>query len=237
MAVGAMDSLDEKLEDGIEFTDEEFIPEDFVTDKEKRRIIMQMIETELTEVQRQAVILYYYSGLTVSQIAAQTNCPEGTVKYRLSAARERIREAVLIYEKEHDDRLHAIAPIPVLTRILRAEAEQISVPDIPLDLPKANTAPANTILKKAGGSTMKNALTVKIIAGVAALGVVGGGIAPAVSNSGGKDNSGTDKPAVTASAGTDESAAENVGSANAAPSESTDTSENTAAPEVTAGGI
>ncbi|MBR1752516.1 MAG: hypothetical protein IJ740_16885, partial [Ruminococcus sp.] len=108
---------------------------------------------------------------------------ENTVKYRLCAAREKIREAVLIYEKEHDDRLHAFMPIPVLTRIFRTEAEQISVPDIPLHLPKAASAPANTILKKAGESKMKNAIAGKIITGVLALGVIGGGIAIAVNSS------------------------------------------------------
>lgn len=179
----ALDSLDEKLDEGIEFADEEFIPEDYVTDMERRRIIMNIIETELSDVQRQTVILYYYNQLTVSQIADEMSCPENTVKYRLCAAREKIREAVLIYEKEHDDRLHAIMPIPVLTRIFRTEAEQISVPDIPLNLPMAASAPANTILKKAGESKMKNAITGKIIAGVVALGVIGGGIAIAVNSS------------------------------------------------------
>ncbi|MBR1384233.1 MAG: sigma-70 family RNA polymerase sigma factor, partial [Ruminococcus sp.] len=179
----AAESLDEKLEEGIEFADEEFIPEDYVTDMERRRIIMNIIETELSDVQRQTVILYYYNQLTVSQIADEMSCPENTVKYRLCAAREKIREAVLIYEKEHDDRLHAIMPIPVLTRIFRTEAEQISVPDIPLHLPKAASAPANTLLKKAGGSKMKNAIAGKIIAGVVALGVIGGGIAIAVNSS------------------------------------------------------
>lgn len=180
------ESLDEKLEEGIEFTDEEFIPEEYVSDMERRRIIMHIIETELSDVQRQTVILYYYNQLTVSQIADEMSCPENTVKYRLCAAKDRIKEAVLIYEKEHDDRLHAIIPLPVLTRIFRTEAEQISVPDIPLHLPKKVSAPANTILKNAGGSKMKNALLGKIIAGVAAVGVIGGGIAIALNS--GKDN-------------------------------------------------
>lgn len=64
----ALDLLDEKLDEGIEFADEEFIPEDYVTDLERRRIIMNIIETELSDVQRQTVILYYYNQLTVSQI-------------------------------------------------------------------------------------------------------------------------------------------------------------------------
>lgn len=188
----AAESLDEKLEEGIEFTDEEFIPEEYVSDMERRRIIMNIIETELSDVQRQTVILYYYNQLTVSQIADEMSCPENTVKYRLCAARDKIKEAVLIYEKEHDDRLHAIMPIPVLTRIFRTEAEQISVPDIPLHLPKKVSAPAKTILKNAGGSKIKNALLGKIIAGVAAVGVIGGGIAAVVVHNSNDNDSKTD---------------------------------------------
>ena len=214
----AAESLDEKLEEGIEFTDEEFIPEECVSDMERRRIIMHIIETELSDVQRQTVILYYYNQLTVSQIADEMSCPENTVKYRLCAARDKIKEAVLIYEKEHDDRLHAIIPLPVLTRIFRTEAEQISVPDIPLHLPENSSAPAQTILKNAGGSKMKNALLGKIIAGVAAVGVIGGGITAVVVHNSKDNDSKTDSKASIVSTDTgsntsvNDTAAENSGS-------------------------
>lgn len=214
----AAESLDEKLEEGIEFTGEEFIPEEYVSDMERRRIIMHIIETELSDVQRQTVILYYYNQLTVSQIADEMSCPENTVKYRLCAARDRIKEAVLIYEKEHDDRLHTIIPLPVLTRIFRTEAEQISVPDIPLHLPENISAPAKTILKNAGGSKMKNALLGKIIAGVAAVGVIGGGIAVVVVHNSNDNDSKTDSKASIVSTDTgsntsvNDTAAENSGS-------------------------
>ena len=147
------ESLDEHIEQGGELTDESFIPEEYASDAEKRRIIMNIIETELTDVQRRTVLLYYYSQLTVSEIAVAMDCTESSVKYRLVTAREKIKEAVVIYEKEHDDRLHAIVPIPVLTRIFRAEAEQISVPDIPLHLSNAGASSANTVIKNAGGTT------------------------------------------------------------------------------------
>ncbi|MBR1750498.1 MAG: RNA polymerase sigma factor, partial [Ruminococcus sp.] len=151
--------------------------------------IMNIIDTELSDVQRRTILLYYYNGLTVAEIAGVMDCPEGTVMYRLHAAREKIREAVLIYEKEHDDRLHAIVPIPVLTRIFRAEAEQISLPDIRLDLNnKANHTSAKNITQKAGGSTMKNAIVGKIIAGAAAIAVIGGGITAAVLHNSNSDS-------------------------------------------------
>lgn len=183
------DSLEEHIEQGEEFRDDGFIPEDYAADLEKRRVIMHIIDTKLSDVQRQTIVLYYYNGMSISEIAGVMDCPEGTVKYRLSAAREKIKEAVLIYEKENNDRLHAIVPVPVLTRIFRAEAEQISVPDIPLDLSKAASKSSVNKNLKAGGSAMKSALAGKIIAGVAALAVTGGVIATVVINKNSSDDS------------------------------------------------
>lgn len=214
------ESLDEHIEQGGELTDDSFIPEDYVTDTEKRRVIMDIIDTELSDVQRQTVLLYYYNGMTAAEIAGVMDCPEGTVMYRLHAARKKLREAVLIYEKEHDDRLHAIVPVPALTRIFRAEAEQLSLPDIPLQLPKAGSVPENTILKKAGGSTVKKALALKIAAGAVAAAVVIGGIAVAVSKSSDDDDSSsrTRKGSSQSSAASvEDSVEENAGSSSPGP--------------------
>lgn len=191
------ESLDEKLEHGVEFSDDEnFIPEDYVANAEKRRVIMNIIDTELSEVQRQTIILYYYNGLKTHEIASIMNCPEGTVTYRLSAARAKIKEAVLIYEKENKDRLHAIVPIPILTLILRSEAERTVVPDIRL----FNNPAASANHLKAGGKTMLNTLKAKIIAGACAAAVVGGGVAAGVLISDNSKNKTESRPAVSASA-------------------------------------
>ena len=224
------DSLEEQTEQGLELTDESFIPEDYADDAEKRRIIMEIIENSLTDVQRQTVLLYYYNQMTVPEISRTMECTESAVKYRLVTARERIKEAVLIYEKEHDDRLHGILPVPVLTRILRAEAEKITVPDIRLDLSKAAEPSASKIMKNTGGAKMKNTLALKIIAGVAAAGVVGGGIALAVSKGGSKDSEETSAPAVTRPAAPGESTAP-AADGGAASTTSPDT-----VPDVTPGG-
>ena len=56
---------------------------------------------ELPPQQRIAVGLYYGGGYPVSEIAAAMDLADGTVKYHLHAARERLR-AVLA--EEHDGR-------------------------------------------------------------------------------------------------------------------------------------
>lgn len=179
------DYLEDEPEQAAELADEnEIIPSDYVSDSAKRHIIMNIIDTELSDIQRQTIILYYYDEMSVAEIAEIMGCPEGTVKYRLSAARDKIREAVLIYENENDDKLHALIPIPVLTSILRKEAEEISIPRIQLfgsevSSPKRGKG-NNSNLNMKGQNAMTNAIKGKIIAGAAAAVIVGGGVTAAV---------------------------------------------------------
>ncbi len=46
----------------------------------------------LSPVLRETIVLRYYGGLSVAEIAAALTVPEGTVKFRLSEARRKIRE-------------------------------------------------------------------------------------------------------------------------------------------------
>lgn len=61
-----------------------FLPESYVLNAEKRKIILTIMQEELSAVQYQTIILYYFDGMSVPEIAACMECPEGTVKYRLS---------------------------------------------------------------------------------------------------------------------------------------------------------
>lgn len=46
---------------------------------------------QLPPQQRAAIVLYYYLNLTESEIAAEQDCPRGTVKWRLHQARRTLR--------------------------------------------------------------------------------------------------------------------------------------------------
>lgn len=154
----------------------EWIPDEYILDAEKRRIIMDIIDTALSDVQRQTVLLYYYGGLSVSEIAEAMECPAGTVTYRLSTARARIKEKVMNYEKKYDDRLYAVIPVSVLTRILRQEAELTAVPDIRLFTDTSAAASTVNKIGAGGKKAMKGSMKGKIIAGVlAALLILVGG--------------------------------------------------------------
>lgn len=178
-----------------EIPDEGLIPEEYVSNDAKRKIIMDIIDTVLTEEQRRSVILYYFDMLTVPEIAEVMNCTTGTVTSRLSAARKKIKEAVLIYEENNNDRLHAVVPVFILSKLLNKEASNTVLPKLTVftgSASAANAVPDSVTSTKtiSGGKGMFSTVKAKVIAGVCAAAVVGGGITSAVvlSSNGSKDN-------------------------------------------------
>ncbi len=169
---------DEALEKIQPEEDECFLAEDYVTDSEKRQTVMEIMQSVLSEAQYQTVILYYFNGMSAAEIAEIMKCPTGTVTYRLSTARAKIKKGVLDYENKNDDRLHAIVGIPFLTRLLKAEADSLEAPPLNPDLFSNVKLPANKAAKAAENGVKKMFSTVKskVIAGVIAVAVVGGGI-------------------------------------------------------------
>ena len=193
----AEDNSEEILED---IPDEELIPEEYVHNEAKRKIIMDIIDTVLTADQRRTVILFYFDMLPVAEIAEIMECQTGTVTSRLSAARKKIKEAVLIYEKNNDDRLHAAAPVFILSKLLMQEASNITLPKLSVfaniannatqsaDIAANSTNASNATKTISGGKGMFSTVKAKVIAGVCAVAVVGGGITAAVmANRGGED--------------------------------------------------
>lgn len=174
------DNSEEIIED---IPDEGLIPEEYVSNDAKRKIIMDIIDTVLTEEQRQSVILYYFDMLTVPEIAEVMNCTTGTVTSRLSAARKKIKEAVLIYEENNNDRLHAAVPVFILSKLLMKEASTTALPKLTVFTSTAANAVPDKVTStktKSGGKVMFSTVKAKVIAGVCAAAVVGGGITAAV---------------------------------------------------------
>ncbi len=200
-AVTAVDCVETEELETLE--DENFLPDDYVVDREKRRIIMDIVRSCLSDIQYQTVIMYYFDEMTAAEIAVVMDCAESTVLYRLGAARKKIKEGVMQYEEQNDDKLHAIVPIPFLTQLLRAESRSVTVPDVPLDIASATEKvselsgnAADGIAESAitGGKTMFKTLTSKVIAGTAVAAVaVGIAIAVIAANGKSDDNAVKDK--------------------------------------------
>lgn len=188
-----------------ELVDENFLPDEYAESEEKRRIVMKIVRDVLSDTLYQTVMMFYFDELTIAEIAEIMDCPEGTVKYRLNAARVKIKKGVLDYENKNDERLHAVVMIPFLTRLFAEISKNTDVPQIPIEnvLPKANSAPDASQTVTNGGKKMLNSLKSKVIAGVCAAVVVGGGITAAVlvsKNAAKPTGTVTSRPTVTYSA-------------------------------------
>lgn len=65
-------------------------PDDLAEMIDTRRAVWQALE-KLSPVQRAAIVQRYYLGLSESEMAAAADCAPGTIKWRLHAARNRLR--------------------------------------------------------------------------------------------------------------------------------------------------
>ncbi|XUW99890.1 MAG: sigma-70 family RNA polymerase sigma factor [Dehalogenimonas sp.] len=68
-------------------------PEEAALSEDRRRLIRKAL-SGLPQEQREAVVLRFYSDLSVPEIAAATRTPEGTVKSRLHRALEHLNKAL-----------------------------------------------------------------------------------------------------------------------------------------------
>ena len=108
--------------DMLESNDISSMPELSTDQKETSRIIQSFIE-ELPELQRVAVVAYYFDGLSVGEIAQMQDCSEGTVKSRLNYARKFLKDKVEGTEKRDGIRLHAFA-LPTIWYAIKLMSER-----------------------------------------------------------------------------------------------------------------
>lgn len=106
----------------MEDFDMEKMPELSAEQKETAAIIKSLID-ELPELQKMALISYYYDGHSVPEIAEMQECSEGTVKSRLNYARKALKDKVEAREKKDGCRLHVFA-LPTLWFAIRMLAEE-----------------------------------------------------------------------------------------------------------------
>lgn len=179
---------EDTLEECLPETEEAFLPEEYVESREKREIVLQIMRSSLSDVLYQTILLYYFNEMTVPEIAEAMDCPAGTVTYRLSAARAKIKEGVLHYEEKHDEKLYGLTALLFFGRLFTAEAAELAVPGLPEGILGAGSTEAVAVkAAEKGVKTMFKTLKAKCIAGLLALAVVGGGITAAVVLGGGND--------------------------------------------------
>ena len=117
----------EGMFDVIESNDISSMPELTADQKATAEIIKGIIE-ELPELQRSAVVAYYYDGLKVEQIAEMMECSVNTIKSRLNYARKYIKERVEEKEKKEGYRLHVFG-LPVFWYAIKTMADGTTLTD------------------------------------------------------------------------------------------------------------
>ena len=95
----AEDEEGHSILDTLEEMDEQKVPDKWLDNQETARMIDEIVN-KLPEVQRLCTLMFYYSELSVKEMANIMKVSENTVKSRLNYARKAIKEKVLDYEKK-----------------------------------------------------------------------------------------------------------------------------------------
>ena len=132
--------LDDEIFENQAIVDERIsIPEEYISDKAKRKIILSIMQEVLSDVQYQTVIMHYFNEMTVDEIAEVFECSRGTVLSRLNYSRAKMKTAIEDYENKSGDRLHGVVFVPFFTTIFKEEAKSLAVPNITIKLPNGQT--------------------------------------------------------------------------------------------------
>ena len=152
---------------------EDFIPETILQDREKQRLIREILG-ELTELQRLCVVAFYYNEQKQEEIAQELGIPVNTVKSHLNRAKVKVKEAVIELDEKKGTRLYSMAPFMLL--FLGAEAEACEVVPMNQLLGAVDeTAAGATVNGKLGTEVVKKAgmaLKTKIFVGAAIVGTM-----------------------------------------------------------------
>ena len=109
---------------------EAFIPETILQDREKQRLIKDIIDN-LPEMQRLCIIAYYYNEEKQEEIAQELGIPVNTVKSHLNRAKTRIKDEVIELDEKKGTRLYSLAPFMLLLFAKEVDACEIGIPQNP----------------------------------------------------------------------------------------------------------
>lgn len=112
----------------MEELNNEFIPHEYIESKEKREIILNIIDKNLSEVQKMVIMLFYYEEKSIKDISEILECSQGTVKSRLFKSRDILKASIEKYEKK-GTKLHSLSGISILSVLLREVAKEYKLPN------------------------------------------------------------------------------------------------------------
>lgn len=144
----------------------EFIPHQDMHFKSDQEVINHLID-QLSEGQRLVMIMFYMEQFSIHEISEVLEIPEGTVKSRLSTARNTLQQKVLQYEKDTKQRLDFHNLTQAIPLALSASLAKCIAPTIPFI--KSN--PITSTLQNVTSFIGTHIVSSIMIAGV----VIGGG--------------------------------------------------------------
>ena len=115
----------EFLFENVENRDKDLSPEEALDSKETIAIVREAIDG-LPELQKAAVIAYYFDEKSIAAIANEAMCSVGTIKSRLNYARKALKDCIEQKERRMGVTLHTVTG-PVIVLALRNMFVQLKV--------------------------------------------------------------------------------------------------------------
>ena len=128
------DSVENEFFEDVEALPEDFLPESLIESDEMRKVIMNIINNVLSDDIRRTLVLFYFDEMSTKEISEVMGIPQGTVLWRLSFAKKRIKKEVEKYEKDNDTKLFGMAAIPFLTKLFEEESKFVAFKPMPNSL-------------------------------------------------------------------------------------------------------
>lgn len=152
----------------------EQFPELVLEQKETAELVQEILGS-LTDSQRLLVGMYYYEQIPVTKIAQDLNLSPGTVKTQLSRSRRKVETRVWALE-EKGVKLYGLSPMPFLLALLKRlrPAEKAEKQVLTGALTESGVAQTAMIHV---GKGLFHTVAGKVLAGLAAAAIIGGGIA------------------------------------------------------------
>lgn len=183
------DAVEDEFFEDVEAMPEDFLPDTIVESEESRRVVMDIIESSLSDDVRRTLVLYYFDEMTTKEIAEAQGIPQGTVLWRLNFAKKKIKKEVEKYENKTNSKLYTMA-LPFLSKLFIAEAQQVPLRPIPPTLLDMTASAVKSVASEAAKTAASSAAraagkTAGITAGkvvaigvasAAAVALIGGGI-------------------------------------------------------------
>lgn len=159
--------------------DDNIIPEEIMQNKEKQRLLREIIQNELTEMQKLCIVGYFYNEMKQSEIAKELGIPENSVKSHLLRAKAKIKDSVVDLEKNKGTKLYSVAPLLLLLFTDEVKASTVSpvIGQSVLAEVGVSTGQAATTIGVAAAKTAGATVGVKAVLAAAAVVTIGGAAA------------------------------------------------------------